>query len=36
MRIALNETDSINGFRALGIKKDMMTEVHCSMSSFHR
>lgn len=34
MRIALNETDLLNGFRVLGVKKDMMIEVHCSMSSF--
>lgn len=34
MTMALNETDLLNGFRVLGIKKGMMIEAHCSMSSF--
>lgn len=34
MTTALNKTDLINGFRALGVKEGMMLEVHCSMSSF--
>lgn len=34
MTMALNEADLINGFHALGVKKGMMLEVHCSMSRF--
>lgn len=34
MTRTLNETDLINGFRALGVKRHMMIEVHCAMSSF--
>lgn len=34
MKKTLNETDLINGFRALGVREGMMLEVHCSMSRF--
>lgn len=32
--MALSESDLINGFHALGVRKGMMIEVHCSLSSF--
>lgn len=34
MTMALYETDLMNGFNEIGVKKGMMIEVHCAMSSF--